>query len=176
MCRFLSSLNGVRVLGSLVLGINVMELGGLSLGRGIHVVFHCGSSYDLAGVLLLATLGHSPFSHLSPRDGGCGGGMRSEVNRAGLCHRPWLSYGSLGLKNPSGYRLFRVRPYSHRFWGGGCRSTLMVLCRVSKLYCMTWWKRHRLHAFLFPRNPRRIMRERLVYALHSIPFQPAVRR
>ena len=50
----------------------------------------------------------------------------------------------------------------------------MVLCFVSMLYCTAWWKCHRLQAFLFPRNPRRIMRERLVCILRPIPFQPVV--
>ena len=53
LCRSLSSLNGVGMLGSLVLGalmvMQVMEFGGLSLGGGVDVVFHCGSSCDLGG-------------------------------------------------------------------------------------------------------------------------------
>ena len=32
------------------------------------------------------------------------------------------------------------------------------------------WKRHCLQAFLFPRNPQRIVRERLVWILHPIHF------
>ena len=54
--------------------------------------------------------------------------------------------------------------------GGGYRSKFMVLCSVSMLYCTTWWKHHRL---LFLRNPRRIVRERLVWTLHPIPVEPA---
>ena len=51
-----------------------------------------------------------------------------EVSRFGCCHQPWRVTRSLGLKNPSGYRLFGVsrRTYNiqHSVWGVKCAQWL----------------------------------------------------
>ena len=54
--------------------------------------------------------------------GGCKGGGVTWVElgskRAGPCHRPWLCFGSLGLKKPSGYWLCEVNDIRHTSRGG----------------------------------------------------------
>ena len=66
---------------------------------------------------------------------------RSRVNRGGRCHRPWLCCGSLGLKNPRGYRCFggqHIQPYSHTYipYSRGCRNGKKKLPSVQ--YVLQW--------------------------------------
>ena len=78
-----------------------MEFGGLSLGRGVHVVFHCGSSCNLGG---RAFAGHTrPIAVLTPVTKGWRVWGRDEVRgQPSRSLSPTLARGGGGGRKRSG--------------------------------------------------------------------------
>ena len=112
------------------------------LGPGccMHSLFHVGLCRSVG-----ARAGAGPHSHAfcSAVPWSWRVRVRSEVNRMGCCCRPWLCYGSLGLKNPSGH--IHMQPYKGEetvVWSGrvcfrGCRRVACVelVCNIWTLLC-----------------------------------------
>ena len=117
-CRSLSAPNGGKSAGLFGSGHQrrVMGCGGLGLGRGVHVVFHCGSSCDPGG---RAFAGHTPpLAALTLVNGGWRVQGRGEVSGqpSRSLSPTWAFLWALGIaKSPVGTGFFEADQICSKF-------------------------------------------------------------